>query len=89
MLIELFVSIDVLEKLFLNFLFQWEFQVGFCEGIFVGDDFWVVRYILYRVVEDFGVIVIFDFKLMLGDWNGVGVYINYSIVKMREDGGIK
>lgn len=63
--------------------------MGFCEGIFVGDDFWVVRYILYRVVEDFGVIVIFDFKLMLGDWNGVGVYINYSIVKMREDGGIK
>merc|ERR1719369_2477608 len=36
---------------------QWEFQVGPCEGITMGDDLWVARYLLQRVAEDFGVVV--------------------------------
>lgn len=55
----------------------------------MGDYLWIGRYLLYRVVEDFGVVVIFDLKFIEGDWNGVGVYCNYSILWMREDGGIK
>ena len=27
---------------------QWEFQVGPTEGIHMGDDLWVARYILHR-----------------------------------------
>ena len=45
-------------------LFQWEFQVGPCEGISMGDDLWMGRFLLHRVAEDFGVVVSMDPKPM-------------------------
>ena len=51
---------------------QWEFQVGPCVGVSVGDDLWMARFLLHRIAEDFGIIATLDPKPMRGDWNGAG-----------------
>lgn len=68
---------------------QWEFQVGPCEGISMGDELWMARYILYRVAEDFGIVISLDPKPKTGRWNGSGAHCNYSTLEMREEGGLK
>ena len=67
---------------------QWEFQMGPCQGIDIGDQLWVARYLLLRCAEMFGVNVNWDPKpLISNDWNGSGGLLNYSTKETREDGG--
>jgi len=68
---------------------QWEFQVGPCEGIEMGDHLWIARFLLHRACEDFGIVASLDPKPMPGDWNGAGCHTNYSTEPMRVDGGIR
>jgi len=68
---------------------QWEFQVGPCLGISIGDHLWIARYLLGRVAEDYNVDVSINPKLFPA-WNGSGAHTNYSTKTMREGtGGMK
>ena len=62
---------------------QWEFQIGPCLGISIGDHLWMARYILQRIAEDFNVNVSFSPKLF-PEWNGSGCHTNFSTKTMRE-----
>lgn len=70
---------------------QWEFQI-FAKGAHnAGDQIWMARYLLERVVEKYGVYVEWHPK-PLGkdmDWNGSGMHANFSNGLMRTCGDKK
>ncbi|EGR46983.1 uncharacterized protein TRIREDRAFT_122811 [Trichoderma reesei QM6a] len=68
---------------------QWEFQVGPCTGIEMGDQLWIARFFLSRIAEEFGAKVSLHPKPIKGPWNGSGLHSNFSTKEMRAEGGMK
>lgn len=67
---------------------QWEFQIGPCEGIEMGDQLTVARWVLLRLLEEHGLDVDYSAKPVEGDWNGSGMHTNFSTVSTRRENGL-
>ncbi len=65
---------------------QWEFQL-FAKGAKkAGDEIWIARYLLDRLVEKYDYYIEYHPKPVKGDWNGSGMHANFSNTLLRTCG---
>lgn len=67
---------------------SWEFQVGTTLGVKAADDLWMGRYLMNRIAEHFGVVISYHPKPMGKNQPGIGCHHNFSVEKMRSEGGL-
>ena len=61
--------------------------MGPCEGISIGDDLWMARFLLQRITEDYHIGVNFDPKPVDKCWFGSGAHTNFSTKATRDPVG--
>lgn len=67
---------------------SWEYQVGTTLGIKAADDLWIGRFLLNRIAEHFNIIISYHPKPIGKHQPGIGCHHNFSVKKMRDEGGI-
>lgn len=65
---------------------QLEWQIGELSAVELGDELWMMRYIMGRVCENHGCYIVYDPKPLepRDKYNGSGAHINVSTKKTRE-----
>lgn len=61
---------------------QWEFQIGICDPLKMGDDLWMARFLLNKIAEQDEYYINFHPK-PLDKFNGSGCHTNFSTNKTR------
>ena len=67
---------------------QWEYQIGPCIGIDLGDQFIISRYLLAKIAEKYDAIIDYQPK-PYANKNGSGCHNNFSTETTRNKNGIK
>lgn len=67
---------------------QWEFQIGPCVGIDACDQLLVARFLLERIAETNGAVIVYEPKWR-EDENGSGCHINFSTTETMGDYGLE
>lgn len=62
---------------------HWSYKVGPCEGVDIGDQIWLSRYLLSRCSENFNLQVSLEAKPVPGDWPSCGAFVKYSTTQTR------
>tara|TARA_R110000851_G_scaffold217032_1_gene369924 strand:- start:153 stop:1214 length:1062 start_codon:yes stop_codon:yes gene_type:complete len=66
---------------------QWEYQLISKDSLKAADDLIFSRYLLFKIMERYQVVVELKPKPVEGDWNGSGMHVNFSTKETREKGG--